>query len=279
MLSCRPKLRYRLAMPVPVVYGLSALAALVPAWLYVMRGGGRVAIFWVLLAVALAGPISWATVQLAGHWQTGFSASLWLTIAVSIGLFAVIAAVNRTAWRLAPLLLPYLLILGVLAMIWQHSAGRPLSGAAAEGWLIAHIVVSELTYALITIAAMAGLAILLQERALKAKRPTEFTRRLPPVADAERLQVGLLVAGEAVLGIGLITGFVTLYSAAGTVLRLDHKTVLAIVAFAVIGALLALHFLAGMRGRRAARLILIAYLIITLAYPGVKFVTDVLMGG
>jgi len=266
-------------MPVPVVYGLSALAALVPAWLYVMRGGGRVPIFWILLAVALAGPVSWATVQLVGHWQTGFSAALWLTIAVSIVLFAAIALLNRTAWRLAPLLLPYLLILGVLAMIWQNAAGRPLSGAAAEGWLIAHIVISEITYALITLGAIAGLAILLQERALKAKRPTTLTRRLPAVADAERLQVGLLVAGEAVLGAGLITGFITLYSAAGTLLRLDHKTVLAIIAFGVIGALLGLHFLAGMRGRRAARLILIAYLIITLAYPGVKFVTDVLMGG
>ncbi|HUT51177.1 MAG TPA: cytochrome c biogenesis protein CcsA [Alphaproteobacteria bacterium] len=236
-------------------------------------------LFWALLAVALAGPVSWTAVQLAGRWQTGFSASLWLTIAVAIVIFAAIAAVNRVAWRLAPLLLPYLLLLGVLAMIWQNAPGRPLSGAAAESWLIAHIVVSELTYALITLGAIAGLAILLQERALKAKRPTALTRRLPAVADAERLQVGLLVAGEAVLGAGLVTGFITLYSASGTVLRLDHKTVLAIVAFVVIGTLLGLHFLAGLRGRRAARLILIAYLIISLAYPGVKFVTDVLAGG
>jgi len=31
------------------------------------------------------------------------------------------------------------------------------------------------------------------------------------------------------------------------------------------------------RGRQAARGILLAYLLLTLAYPGVKFVTDVLM--
>ena len=266
-------------MPIPVIYSLSALAALVPAWLYVMRGGERAPLFWILLAVALAGPVSWAVVQLAGHWQTGFSASLWLSIAVSIVLFAAISVVNRSAWRLAPLLLPYLLILGVLAMIWQNAPGRPLERIGAEGWLVAHIVISELTYALITIGAIAGLAILLQERALKAKRPNALTRRLPPVADTERLQVAVLIAGETVLGAGLITGFITLYYASGSVLRFDHKTVLAIVAFVVIGALLSLHYLAGMRGRRAARLILIAYLIITLAYPGVKFVTDVVMSG
>ncbi len=33
----------------------------------------------------------------------------------------------------------------------------------------------------------------------------------------------------------------------------------------------------GIRGRRAARWALLAYLLLTLAYPGVKFVTDVLM--
>jgi len=266
-------------MPIPVVYGLSALAALVPAWLYVMRGGARAPLFWVLLVVALAGPVSWATVQLTGSWRTGFSSALWLTIAASLLLFAALAGAIRPAWRLVPLLLPYLLVLGVLAMIWHQVPGQPLSGAAAEPWLVAHIVVSVATYALITLGAIAGLAVLLQERALKAKRPTAFTRLLPAIADSEKLQVGLLVAGECVLGAGLITGIATLYTASGSLFVLDHKTLLAVIAFVFIGALLALHFLAGMRGRRAARLVLAAYLIITLAYPGVKFVTDVLVGG
>ena len=31
------------------------------------------------------------------------------------------------------------------------------------------------------------------------------------------------------------------------------------------------------RGRRAARIVLLAYLLLTLAYPGVKFVTDVIL--
>jgi ABC-type uncharacterized transport system permease subunit len=38
-----------------------------------------------------------------------------------------------------------------------------------------------------------------------------------------------------------------------------------------------LHYRSGLRGRRAARVVLVAYLLLTLAYPGVKFVTDVLL--
>jgi ABC-type uncharacterized transport system permease subunit len=61
-------------------------------------------------------------------------------------------------------------------------------------------------------------------------------------------------------------------------LRLDHKTVLVLATFVVIVALLWLHFRRGLSGRRAARYILVAYLLLTLGYPGVKFVTDVLIG-
>ena len=44
-----------------------------------------------------------------------------------------------------------------------------------------------------------------------------------------------------------------------------------------IGALLLVHHRTGLRGRRAARWVLVAYLLLMLAIFGVKFVTDVLM--
>ncbi|MHA1538526.1 MAG: cytochrome C assembly family protein [Alphaproteobacteria bacterium] len=266
-------------MPVLLIFGISALASLIPAWLYVVRGGGRTPVYWLLLAVALAGPGAWATVQLTGHWQTGFSTALWLTVAASVLVFACLAVATRSAWRLTPLLVPYLAVLGGLAMIWQASPGQPLSGEAPQSWLAAHIIVSVLTYALITIGAVAGLAVLLQERALKARRPTGFTHRLPAIAEAERLEIRLLLAGEVVLGAGLLTGIATLYAGSGAVIVPDHKTIFAIVAFVVIALLLLLRHFLGIRGRRAARLALAGYLFITLAYPGVKFVTDVLIAG
>jgi ABC-type uncharacterized transport system permease subunit len=97
------------------------------------------------------------------------------------------------------------------------------------------------------------------------------------VADAERLQVGLLVASEIVLGFGLLTGMATAYMASGVVLPIDHKTVFALLAFVTIGALLLVHHRTGLRGQRAARWVLVAYLLLMLAIFGVKFVTDVLM--
>jgi ABC-type uncharacterized transport system permease subunit len=100
---------------------------------------------------------------------------------------------------------------------------------------------------------------------------------LPSVADAERLEVRLLGAGEVILGLGIATGISELYVTSGVLFDFNHKTLLSILAFLVIGGLLLLHYRSGLRGRRAARIVLVAYLLLTLGYLGVKFVTDILL--
>ncbi len=150
-------------------------------------------------------------------------------------------------------------------------AGNPV-------WLDAHILVSILTYGLATIAAIAALAIFQQERALKRREPSPLSANLPAIADAERLQNRLLWLSAIVLAAGLLTGVGTLYSETGQLFTFTHKTIFAVAAFAVIVALLIVHNLTGLRGRRAARIVLLIYLLLTLAYPGVKFVQDILIG-
>ncbi len=261
-----------------MMFSLSAVAALVPSSVVALRRDtGPDVLYWMVLAVAVAGPVAWAVAQMSGTWHTGLSTTLWVTVAASMALFAVVAVVHRQAWRLTPLMAPYMLGFAVLATVWQHAPQKPLGPAAPAGWIEAHIVVSVATYGLVTIAAVAALAAFLQERALKAKRPTALTRLLPSVADCESLMVRLLVLGAIVLALGLATGMATQYGETGALLEFDHKTVLTVAAFVVIGGLLVAHFRSGMRGRMAARFVLLAYLLLTLGYPGVKFVTDVLM--
>ncbi len=248
-------------MRIDLVLGLSAVIALVPAALAPLRRREhRDTVFWCVIAVAVVGPVTWAVVQLGGTWRTGFSVTLWATIAVSMLIFAGLSAANRHVWRLTPLLLPYMLLLAVAATIWSQAPERPLAAAAPTGWIQVHILTSVLTYALFTIAAVAGLGVFLQERALKAKRPSPLTRSLPSIADGESLQVRLMVAAETVLGLGMLSGMATEYLTTGALMRFEHKTLLSSLAFLVIAALLAAHFRTGVRGRRAARQVLVAYL-------------------
>jgi ABC-type uncharacterized transport system permease subunit len=262
-----------------VAFNVGALLSLLPAAaVSFRRRGGPGALFYALLALALLGPALWVAGQESGAWRTGFAMSLWVTIVATMALFLLLALTTRHAWQLAPLLLPYLVLLGLIALIWQHAPERQVPGTVPAGWLDAHIVFAVVTYGLLTLGAVAGLAVFLQERALKSKHPTELTRLLPPVAASEMLELRLLAAAEAVLALGLVSGMAAEHFIGGRLLPFDHKTLLSLAAFAVIGALLLARYTYGIRGRRVARLALLAYLLLTLAYPGVKFVTDVLMG-
>lgn len=263
-----------------LVLSIAALLALVPASVLPYRrlGGERGLLFWALLTAAVAGPVALSLIRSMDAWSTGLSMALWLSVATSMAFFAALSLATREAWRMAPLLLPYLLVLAALAVIWDRGpTDRPLTGTP-DAWLAVHIVLSLATYALCTLAAVAGMAVFLQERALKRKRGSTLYRLLPPIADAERLQIGLLLAAEVVLLLGIATGAALSYLATESLFTADHKSVLSLLAFVLIGGLLLLHAMAGLRGRRAARWVLVAYLLLTLAYPGVKFVTDVLIG-
>jgi ABC-type uncharacterized transport system permease subunit len=256
----------------------AALAALLPASLVRWRRNDRRdALFYAVLALAAAGPGAWALSQLAGAWRTGFAMSLWVSIAVTMALFLMLAAATHHAWRLTPLLAPLLLLLAVVATLAQNTPDRPVVGAVPPAWLDAHILFALVTYGLLTIAAVAGAAVFLLERALKTKHPTALTRRLPAMADSEALELDLLAAAEAVLALGVATGMAAEHFLHHALVPFDHKTVFSLATFVVIGGLLLARRYNGIRGRRVARWALVAYLLLTLAYPGVKFVADVLM--
>ena len=266
-------------MTTALLHNLAALLSLVPVTIAVWRGrAARDRLFWALTAVALAGPFGLVAVRFGAAWSSGLSEALWVTVLAGILLFAMISAVSKQTWRLAGLLFPYLILLGLIATIGDQTGDAGRATAVPSGWVLVHILVSVVTYGLLTLAAIAGLAVLLRERSMRAKRRDALSDLLPSVADSERLQVRLLVASEAVLGIDVLIGMGIQFSNSGQLLAFDHKTLLTLGGFLLIGVLLFAHFRSGLRGRRAARLFLVGYLLITLGYPGVKFVRDVLLG-
>ncbi len=256
---------------------VSAFLALIPATVYVLKPReSRDLGFWAVALVALAGPLGWSLVQLSGEWHTGFSATLWLIVSSCTLLFILTSALTSHGWRLAPLLLPYLLLLGGLAAVWSQATEQPLMEMGPGRQL--HILCSLASYVLLTLAAVSGLAVFLHERALKQKIRPAFNSLLPSVMDSEALELQMLRAAESVLGLGILTGMATLYFETGRVMVFDHKTLFSLLAFGIIAVLLVMRTRTGVRGRQAARFVLLAYLLLTLGYPGVKFVTDVLIG-
>lgn len=257
-----------------------SLLSLVPSGVQAFRTRpARDGVLWACLALGIGGSSAPVFVGSAQGWQTGFSATLWVTVATTMLAFAVLALLDRHAWRLAPLVSALLLAFGILAALWADTAGAPLAASAREmAWIVVHIGTALVTYSLVTLAAVAALATYLQERAIKQRQFTRLTRLLPSVRDCERLVVQLLAVGETILAVGLATGMALTYRETGSVFDVSHKTILTLTAFFAIGAVLVGYVRGGVRGRRAVRWVLLAYLTLCLGYPGVKFVTDVVIG-
>lgn len=269
---------YKAIMSTSLVLGLAGLACLLPAALLPFRAARRDATYWLLIAAATLGPVAFAIARLHGGWHTGFSASLWFSIAATMLAFAAVAMFNRHGWRLGALLAPYLFGVGILGTIWAAAPEHAVAASVPAVWLTLHIGVALATYALLTLAAVAGLAVRIKEGAIRRRRQDDWADRLPSVADSERLLRRLLGWAEAILGAGIATGMAVQLYASGNLLEFDHKTLLSLAAFVAIGALLIAHHRFGVRGQAATRFVLLAWLLLTLAYPGVKFVTDVLLG-
>jgi ABC-type uncharacterized transport system permease subunit len=268
-----------LKMSNELLLNIGAVLALIPASVMGAKTiKQRDTMHWLLLSVATIGPLAAIAVNLSGEWQTDFSTSLWVTIAFSMSLFMATSILMREAWRLTSLMTTYMIILGILATIWGHAEdvqGMPQDGFGL--WIGLHIAVSIGTYGLVTIAAVAALGAVFQERSLKTKRQTPLVRTLPSVADCDFMVVRLLIVSEVVLAFGLLSGMALQFSENHEILALNHKSILTISAFLVIGGLLLTHYKSGLRGRKAARIVLLAYLLLTLGYPGVKFVSDIVL--
>lgn len=237
--------------------------------------------FPLLASLACIGTGSVVANMMSNGWVSGFSSSLWVILAASFLIFLVGAVIDQRIRGLSLLVALYALPLAVFATIWSRIAPVDSLASIPDTWTLVHVATAVMTFALLTLAACAGVAVLLRERALKRKSAIGLTSRLirdlPSVRDAENLQFQLLAITAALLAVGIASGMSVSIVHDGPVFVADHKSVLTLIVFAAIVLMLVAHWRFGLRGRQAVRILLGVHLVLTLAYPGVKFVTDFLL--
>ena len=228
-----------------------------------------------ICAATMAGTLYWAW---AHTWGVGLSTALLASILatqVAFGLLLIFS--SRDLLRLGGLIGPYLLLAAFFAAWLGHAHSEPPLSGEVSNWLLLHIALSVLGYGFLTVGATASLAVLLRERALKRRTRSDFLDKLPSIAAAERIELRGLACAEIILGVGILFGMAAELTTSGEFLQLTHKALFSFLAFLLIGVVLFLQLKTGLAGRLAARLGLTAYLLVSLGYPGVKFVSSVLL--
>ncbi len=261
-------------------FSLMALVALLPLGaLAFARVESHPEIFWFSLVVAVAGPTLYVAALAMDGWPRGFSAALWVTVAGSMLVFALVCLVAPPARQLVLLVSGAMAGIALLAILWQPIEHPKAGGLDGFGiWAALHIFVSVATYAVLTNAAVAAMAVLVKEHAVRVRDGSRLAAMLPAIADAERIQRTLMKVAAVILAVGILTGLGLEFGSGINFMPLAHKHFFSILGLAVICALLLVDLRTGVRGRRAARFALVAWVLLTLSYPGVKFVTDVVLG-
>jgi ABC-type uncharacterized transport system permease subunit len=142
--------------------------------------------------------------------------------------------------------------------------------------LFAHITLSVLAYALLTIAALQSCLLAWQNSQLRHKKLAGRVRLLPPLQTMETLLFDIVWTGQITLTLAIASGFVFLEDMFAQ--HLVHKTILSILAWAIFSVLLwGRHYL-GWRGGIAIRWILSGFCLLMLAYFGSKLVLEFILG-
>jgi len=179
-----------------------------------------------------------------------------------------------------------LALLLILASSLYSSAIPQLSPALKSNWLFVHTSLAFLSYAIFTVAFGAAIMYLIQERFLKKKKLGPLYQKLPSLVILDEINYRCLTFGFPLLTIAIITGAIWAETAWGTYWNWDPKETWSLVTWLIYAALLHGRLTTGWRGRRAALLSIVGFLVLLFTFLGINLLPgeslhsyDRLLGG
>jgi len=171
---------------------------------------------------------------------------------------------------------PVMLGIGVFALMPTldppHGPTPQFTGALQS----THASLSLLAYAAFGLSCAAGLMFLTQEKNLKQHKVNALLSLLPPMQRLEAAVSRLMVAGLALLTIGLVTGAVYLRENPDQFQpRGDLKIIWSVVVWFIYAGLLVARWKFGLRGRRFALAAIGSFIFVALTFWGTNLLSPI----
>jgi cytochrome c-type biogenesis protein CcsB len=205
-------------------------------------------------------------------WAAGYLPVATFGESLLVSAWALVAAFLFLYWRfpikvLGALTAPLaaLIVAGTLLLHPAHGTVSPLLQSL---WLTIHIILALLGNAALTLAFLAGIFYLVQERQLKAKKFGFFYRRLPSLEQLDALNYWCLTIGFPLLTAGIISGSLYAQHTMGKFWSWDPKEILTLIAWLIYAVLLHERLTVGWRGRRAAIMAICGFLVLVVTFVG-----------
>jgi cytochrome c-type biogenesis protein CcsB len=166
------------------------------------------------------------------------------------------------------------------AFLMMKSGPLHLPEALRSVWLPIHVTLAILGYTLFVLAASVSLVYLAYESRLKSKHPLPAEdERLPSLEKLDRINYHLLGWGFAMLSLAIISGAIWADATWGHFWSWDPKESWSLVIWILYASLLESRLAAGWRGRRAAALTVVAFVVLVSSLVGVTLIFPGKHGG
>jgi len=238
----------------------------------------------VLAPLAIHGGLLYVDIFAAPQPHFGFAQALSLMVWLAVAILWV----EALAYRIEALYAMALALAAICAPLTAYFPGRFVADADSLAFRV-HLLFGILAYSLFTIATLHALLIAAVERRLHVAHDSGQSTEnagllrgtfsdLPPLLALESVVFRLIGAAFVVLTIAFAIGAAYSESTVGRAMRFDHKTVFIVLSWIAFALLLAGRWLRGWRGRTAMRWTVAGFVMLLLAYPGSRFVLEVILG-
>jgi len=167
-------------------------------------------------------------------------------------------------------LVPLAIISVLFTALFRHDSN--LDPLLEGGWVNIHVPLMILSVASLAISFLMAIFYLLQEKQLKSKQPAFFYYRLPSLEICEELSYRGLWFGFFLLTFGILTGMIWSKHLLGVYWSWDVKETWAAVSWALYAVLIYGRMLSAWRGRKAAYLSIVGFVLILFAFAGASLV-------
>ena len=140
-----------------------------------------------------------------------------------------------------------------------------------------HFIAAMLAYSLFALSALHAAFLNFAEKQLHRRHVSRGLNALPPILALEDLLFRMITAGFSLLTIALGSGIFFSDAIYGKPLSFDHKTLFALVSWAIFAALLFGRWRFGWRGKKAQRWLLTGFFALILAYIGSRFILETIL--
>lgn len=172
---------------------------------------------------------------------------------------------------LSSFIMPIVFVLMFSSAIFPREI-KVLSPVLQSYWFGIHVILAFLGDAAFAMACGIGIMYLLQERHVKSKRLTPLFMKLPSLQTLDEINYHLITLGFPLLTLAMITGVIWANSAWGSYWRWDPKEVWSLITWLIYALVLHLRLAIGWRGKKAAILSIVGFVIVIFAFFGVTLI-------